>query len=143
MVYLKIENGKLIEAQEIVKRNGKIVYGYNQETNEPMLILDGFQKFDKSFADYEIKNGQIVEKQIDPIPEIEEETFTKLQIRRAMRKLNIEDQLDNILENNSDFKKEWDDAIEIDLNDPMIQNIINQGFISAENIQRIKLAIKE
>lgn len=141
MIYLKIENGKLIEAQEIVKRNGKIVYGYNQ--NKQMMIEDGFKKFEKSFSDYEIKNGKIVEKQIISNPEIEKETFTKLQIRRAMRKLNIEDQLDNILENNSDFKKEWDDAIEIDLNDPMIQNIINQGFISEENIQRIKVATKE
>jgi len=135
MVFLKIVNKKLIGAPEIIERNGKIVYGYNQETNEPMLIADGFIKFPKTYADYEVKRGQIVEKEIIS-PEYS--IFTKLQIRRAMRQLGIEDQLDNILENNPQFKKEWDDCIEVDLNDQMIKDAINAGLITQEVIDQIK-----
>ena len=135
MVFLKIENNVLMAAPEIVERNGKIVYGYNQETNEPMLIEDGYQKFDKTFLDYEIKDGKIVEKEII-VPE--NTIFTKLQIRRAMRQLCIESQLDNILDNNPQFKKEWDDCIEVDLNDQMIKDAIQAGLITQEVIDQIK-----
>jgi len=44
--------------------------------------------------------------------------FTKLQIRRAMRSLGNEAILDGLLTNEA-FKKDWSDAIEIDLSDPM------------------------
>jgi len=100
-----------------------------------MLIADGFIKFPKTYADYEVKRGQIVEKEIIS-PEYS--IFTKLQIRRAMRQLGIEDQLDNILENNPQFKKEWDDCIEVDLNDQMIKDAINAGLITQEVIDQIK-----
>lgn len=135
MVFLKIENNVLRPAPDVIERAGKIVYGYNSETNEPMLIEDGYQKFDKTFLDYEIKDGQIVEKKII-VPE--NTIFTKLQIRRAMRQLGIERLLDNILENNPQFKKEWDDCIEVDLNDQMIKDAIKAGLITQNDIDQIK-----
>jgi hypothetical protein len=44
--------------------------------------------------------------------------FSKLQIRRAMRALGNEAILDGLLTNEA-FKKDWADAVEIDLSDPM------------------------
>jgi hypothetical protein len=44
--------------------------------------------------------------------------FTKLQIRRAMRVIGNEAILDGLLTNEA-FKKDWADAVEIDLSDPM------------------------
>ncbi|UDQ96808.1 hypothetical protein AAEX28_07055 [Lentisphaerota bacterium WC36G] len=78
-----------------------------------------------------------------PIEEIPSQTvFTKLEIRRAFRTLNKESVLDELLASNTEFAKDWADANEIDLNDPItaqaleiinnadngvtIENIINQ-----------------
>ncbi len=49
-------------------------------------------------------------------PEVK--VFTKLAIRRACRKLGLEEKLDNLLNSNATFKSDWTDAQEIDLNDP-------------------------
>lgn len=140
MSYLRIKNGKLIEAPYKVERNGRIIFGYNKENNEAMLFEDGFEKFSKSIGNYTIQNSEIVERQIEPIAP--NSMFSKLQIRRAMRELGIENVLDQILANNEQFKKDWNDAQEIDLNDPLIQNAIQEGLISQEIIDSIKEVLK-
>ena len=136
MVFLKIENNVLVDAPEVIERNGKVVYGYNKESNEWMLKQDGYQKFSKTIIDYEIKDGKIVKKERKP--DLGRSTFTKLQIRRAMRQLGIENKLDNILDNNPQFKKDWNDAIEIDLNDQMIKDAIQAELIYQKDIDQIK-----
>lgn len=144
MSYLKIENNLIKEAPYSIVKGTKRIIGYNQKNNEEMLLQDGFTYFPKQAFEYELQNGQIVEKQIvEPeIPEqetSEEKTiFTKLQIRRAMRALNIEDQLDYILARDGKFQKDWTDALEIDLNDPMIQSVILEGWLSQDTVNRIK-----
>lgn len=55
-----------------------------------------------------------------------------------MRQLGIEDTLNYILSTNEQFKNDWNDAQEIDLNDPIIQNAITSGLISQETINLIK-----
>ena len=55
-----------------------------------------------------------------------------------MRYLGIEDQLDEIIENNPQFKADWYDAQNIDLNDEMIQLAISDGLINQEIIEQIR-----
>lgn len=136
MSYLRIKNGKIIEAPYKVERSGRIIFGYNKENNEAMMFEDGFEKFPKSIGNYTIQNGEIVERQIEPIAP--NSMFSKLQIRRAMRELGIENVLDQILENNEQFKKDWNDAQEIDLQDDMIQSAIQSGLISQSMVDQIK-----
>lgn len=62
MVFLKIENDKIVSAPYEIKRNGKRIFGYNKENNEAMLIQDGYQKFDKFIDNYHIVAGKIEEK---------------------------------------------------------------------------------
>jgi len=136
MSYLKIDQNKIVEAPYKVDRNGKTIYGYNKENNEAMLFEDGYAKFPYGASHYEIKNGQIVEK--EPVPPEPQTVFTKLQIRRAMRQLGIEDQLNAILSGNFQFQSDWNDAQDIDLNDSLIQDAIQEGIITQEMIDAIR-----
>lgn len=63
--------------------------------------------------------------------------FTKLQIRRAMRSLGIEAILDGLLTNEA-FAKDWTDAIEIDLSDPMTAQALS--YVNVD-INAVKIAI--
>lgn len=135
MSYLKIDQNKIVEAPYIIERNGKTIYGYNKENNEKMLFEDGYAKFTLSKSCYIIKNGKIVEK--EPEPAAPQTVFTKLQIRRAMRQLGMEDQLNAILSGNFQFQSDWNDAQDIDLNDSLIQNAISDGIITKEMIDAI------
>lgn len=136
MYYLKIDQNEIIEAPHIIERNGKKIYGYNKESNEKMLLADGYKKFTFPAFCYIIRDGEIVENETDPVQT--KTIFTKLEIRRAMRQLGMEDTLNQILSGNSQFQNDWNDAQEIDLNDPIIQNAINSGLISQEIINSIK-----
>lgn len=139
--YLKIENNQIVEASEIIVKNGYTIYGYNSEDNEAMLIQDGYTAYPKHAYDYEIKDGKIVEKQPQPIPE--KTTFTKLQIRRACRALELEQKLDELINYNAQFYRDWADAQQIDMNDELIQQAVQTGIFTAEEIQSIKDAINE
>lgn len=77
-----------------------------------------------------------------PDPEPPPQTvFTKLQIRRAMRSLNIENKLDTLLEASDIFRKDWTDAQEIDLADPVLIEALATGGITDEEIAAIRNAI--
>ena len=136
MSYLKIDQNKIIEAPYIIERNGKTIYGYNKPSNEEMLAADGYNKFELPASFYKIEDENIVEMNLN-IPQ-EKNVFTKLEIRRAMRQLGIEDTLNYILSTNQQFKNDWNDAQEIDLTDPIIQDAITSGLISQETIDLIK-----
>lgn len=55
-----------------------------------------------------------------------------------MRQLGIEDILDQILSENPQLRNDWNDAQEINLDDPLIQEAINNGLISQETLNSIK-----
>ena len=79
-----------------------------------------------------------------PIEEVIPRTiFTKLEIRRALRRLGLEDRLDEILNADSTLKKDWEDAQEIDINDEMIQEAILNGVISRELFDEVVEALRE
>lgn len=144
--YIKFENGKAIEAPAKMKTEAGTIFGYNSEKNEKTLLADGWLKYEGNapLEKLMLENGEIKEiifkdpaedaettKVIKPLPT----TFTKLQIRRCLRKHNLEHVLDKVLDNNVQFKREWDDAQEIDIHDTMIQNAIACGAISRHIIK--------
>ena len=130
MSYLKVVENNIVEAPYMIERDGQIIYGYNKQNNEAMLFKDGYAYYPYPASNYIVVNGQIIPK---PIPEpVKNTIFTKLQIRRAMRKIGIEFILDSLLLNYPQMKKEWDDAVEINIADPMIQVAIEQGIIQQE-----------
>ena len=69
--------------------------------------------------------------------------FTKLQIRRAMRALEMEPVLDAILAGNATFAADWGDAQEIDLSDPVVSAAIAAAGITEEQINAVKTKILE
>jgi hypothetical protein len=83
-----------------------------------------------------------------PVPRTQEEinaeickrtVYKKLDIRRAMRDLGLEAVLDAFLQNET-FKKDWDDATEIDLSDPMVIQALASASL---DVNVIKLKIHE
>lgn len=135
MSYLKIENNRIVEAPKNLITNEYKIYGYNQKTNQKMLLRDGYTQYPKSKYNYEIVNGEIVEKQITPV---ENTIFSKLEIRRACRELNIEDKLNTVLNYNDEIKSDWNDAQVIDLNDEMFKTAVSLGVFSVNQINEIK-----
>lgn len=133
--YLKIENNTIIEAPEKINRNGYTVYGYNAENNEQMLIADGYAIYPYSKYSYEIIDGEIVKKK--DIIHLQT-VFNKLEIRRKLRQAGLQQDLDNLLASYPQFKKDWQDAVEIDLEEQTIANAIQAGLITQEMIDAIR-----
>ena len=73
----------------------------------------------------------------DPPPP-ERTVFSKLAIRRAMRQLEIESKLDNLLNASTQFRADWNDAQEIDLADPVLIAALGSGSITETEIAQIK-----
>lgn len=146
--YVKFDdNGNCIgEAPFEVNKNGMLIRGYNKESNEAMLLEDGYVKYDgpKHWSKLTLDNGEIKEPVDNYKPNYPKQTFTKLQIRRAMRRLGVEEKLDRILGSNRRIFKDWQDATEISFQDEVFKealqkNGIDQAFIN--NI--IKNIVKE
>ncbi|MHB9139800.1 MAG: hypothetical protein ACYC4Q_10405 [Victivallaceae bacterium] len=104
------EAGKII-----VKSHGEVINGQWVEV------------IDEQKTQEEIKNAQSLLKS----------KFTKLQIRRALRSLGQEAALDILLADET-FKKDWSDAIEIDLNDTMTKQALTSLNV---DINAVKIAI--
>lgn len=135
MSYLKVVENNIVEAPYMIERDGQIIYGYNKQNNEAMLFEDGYAYYPYPASNYIVVNGQIIPR---PIPEpVKNTIFTKLQIRRAMRKFEYEFVLDSILRTVPEFQKEWNDAVEIDVADPMILQAIEQGIFPRELYNKI------
>lgn len=64
--------------------------------------------------------------------------YTRLQIRRAMQELGIEEKLDALLDASEKFKKQWSDAQEIDLYDPIVAEALAFGTITQKEIDAIQ-----
>ena len=67
--------------------------------------------------------------------------FTKLQIRRALRALNQESVLDSALANEA-FRKDWNDAQEIDLEDTVFKQALAAQGISERQIRQVIIQIR-
>lgn len=73
-----------------------------------------------------------------PAKHKERTVFAKLEIRRAMRSLGIEEKLDALLSQNETFRKDWHDAREIDLNDEITKKAMASGGITENEIFKIR-----
>lgn len=142
--YLKYENGHWIEAPKRAEKDGMTIIGYNSPQNEQMLLADGWMRYDgnKDLNHLRFDNGSIIEIE-DQIVEEPKHIFTKLQIRRAMRKLNMEDQLDYILSSSAEVQKDWNDALQIDLYDEVFNEALTLNGLSGDFIQTIIDTIEE
>lgn len=149
MKYIKFnETGtKATEAPARIKKTTGWIFGYNSPKNEKMLLEDGYIKYDGNLpiSCLTYKDGKIIEN----MPEIvqPDKTYTKLQIRRAMRKMQIEDMLDYIISPTSgmlsDFGKDWNDAQEICLSDPAFIEALQKFEINEEIVNQIIENIQE
>lgn len=144
MKYIKFLNDKAYEAPFETEKSGMKIRGYNRESNERMLLEDGYLKYCGNCAlQYlHLENGVIVERPPVVVEELPHR-FTKLQIRRCLRKHDLENVLDEVLSANFDFKKDWDDCLNIDFDDEMMQEAISNGIISQELIGLIQSECEE
>lgn len=98
---------------------------------EDSVIFERFKEIDQN--DFEIKEKvQIPDSGI----------YSKLSIRRACRELNLQDKLNAILAGNETFRNDWNDSIEINLNDPVLIEALKKGTFTAEQIEAIKEKLK-
>lgn len=67
--------------------------------------------------------------------------FTKLQIRRALRALNQESLLDSALENEA-FRKDWNDAQEINLEDEVFKQALAAQGVSERQMRQVIIQIR-
>ena len=139
--YIKFneDGAEAYEAPFSVSRDGETVIGYNRPTNEKMLLEDGWIRYDGDLPLSSLKmlQGVVTEEtsaEEAPLPT----KFTKLQIRRCLRKHGYEDELDKILSSNAELKKDWDDCLDIDLNDEMLKEAVKKGLLSQELISLIQ-----
>ena len=66
----------------------------------------------------------------------------KLTIRRALRAMGQEAELDMILQV-PEFRKDWDDAAEIDLSEDMVKDALKQMSIDLDDVKRKILGLGE
>ena len=135
MFYLKINDGKVIEAPKTCIRNGYQIYGYNADGNKKMLLEDGYKAFEFPASMAIIKDDTIIKKEVKPV---EKNIFSKLAIRRACRELKLEDKLNALLNGNVYFAADWADANEINLADAVLIEALKQGTFTDDDIKKIK-----
>lgn len=69
--------------------------------------------------------------------------YTRLQIRRACRALGLEEKLDTLLSASEEFAKEWNDCLEVNWADPILQAALTKGLFTVDEIEQIIHAIGE
>lgn len=130
IIWKKLRQGKL----KVIN----LSFGYNKPSNEAMLLDDGYLRYEGLLpvSQLKIENGVIIEQPIS-IPESKPHIFTKLQIRRAMRKLGVEDTLDSVISTSGIFASDWQDAQDIDLNDPIFSQAISSIGVDENFIETV------
>lgn len=149
MKYIKFDkNGKnAVQAPFKIKKDGKIIFGYNAPSNENMLFDDGYLKYDGNAPVYSLNyvDGIIVENDY-ALEEAQQQkkTFSKLSIRRALRKMGKQDILDKmLLKRNTQFAKDWIDSTEINLDDDIFKNALKALNINEDLLQEVLKLIGE
>ena len=121
MKYYKIENGQIKDVTF-----PKISEAKRLELNHIKVEYDGAVEL----ADDGVN--------LIPAKQKERTVFAKLEIRRAMRSLGIEQKLDALLSQHETFRKDWQDAREIDLNDEITKKALESGGITENEIFKIR-----
>ena len=139
--YIKFDNDGLnaYEAPRTTIRGDRRILGYSSPSNEEMLLEDGWIRYDGDLPLSRLKmlQGVVAEEtsaEEAPLPT----KFTKLQIRRCLRKHGHEDALDRVLSSDFSFRKDWDDCLNIDLEDEMMREAVKGGLIPEDLISLIQ-----
>ena len=139
--YIKFDNDGLnaYEAPRTTVRGGRRILGYSSPSNEEMLLADGWLRYtgDCPLDKLKLWQGVIIEEEWEP-EDVLPTKFTKLQIRRCLRKHGHEDALDRVLSSDFSFRKDWDDCLNIDLEDEMMREAVKSGLISEDLISLIQ-----
>jgi len=101
------------------------------------LVIDGTQVFNPTAE--QLRNAGY--EQIVPAPRAGSSVFTKLQIRRALRALGQEAVLDTALANEA-FRKDWNDAQDIDLEDDVFKQALAAQGISERQMRQVIIQIR-
>ena len=120
--------------KEITAADGKLIKDMADNTVCRKVI------FPVTISDEEI-NSRFVEIDANDFIIKDGQTYSKLQIRRACRELGIEYKLNGILNSNSLFAADWQDAQEIDLSDLVLLEALAAGTFTAADIENIKAAL--
>jgi len=123
--YIRFDNdGKAEEAPYKMTLADCTIYGYNADSNAEMLLADGYMAYDggEPLSWLALQDGRIVA--IEPQHEEPAQTYTKLQIRRALRAVGKEAFLDDFLADNETARKDWQDAQEISLDDAVLNSLL-------------------
>ena len=139
--YIKFDNDGLnaYEAPRTTIRGGRRILGYSSPSNEEMLLEDGWIRYDGDLPLSSLKMLQGVVTEDTSAEEAPLPTkFTKLQIRRCLRKHGHEEALDRVLSSDFSFRKDWDDCLNIDLEDEMMREAVKGGLISEDLISLIQ-----
>ena len=139
--YIKFDNDGLnaYEAPRTTIRGDRRILGYSSPSNEEMLLADGWLRYtgDCPLDKLKLWQGVIIEEEWEP-EDVPPTKFTKLQIRRCLRKHGHEDALDRVLSSDFSFRKDWDDCLNIDLEDEMMREAVKSGLISEDLISLIQ-----
>lgn len=119
--------------------NGTVSFPPHNDGNRINVHLDPEWLAEHGYVD--MTEEEIAQYAVPGVPV--QSIFTKLQIRRAMRALEMEPVLDAILAGNATFAADWADAQEIDLTDPVFASAIAAAGITEEQIAAIKTKILE
>ena len=118
--------------------NGQIVYPphndgnkINVHHNAEWLAAHGFEEHDQAWFD---------EHTLPPPEPPPRASFTRLEIRRAMRALGIESKLDAVLSASEVFRNDWNDTTDIKLGDPILTAALETGIITEAEIAAIQKA---
>ena len=127
--------------KKIVAEEGKYLHHKDNEnhiTREVLVPVTFTEEQIKNiFSEVEQSNFEIGDFEEKPVEE-EKVTYTKLQIRRACRALEIEEKLNTLLKASETFSYDWQDAQEINLSDPVLLEALKQGSFTEEDIEKIK-----
>lgn len=115
--------------------NGQLVYPPHNDGGRVNVHLDAAWLAEHGYS--EMTDGEIAQYATG------QTVFTKLQIRRAMRALGMEETLNSILSSDATFSADWADAQEIDLADPVFISAIEAAGITSEQIESVKTKILE
>lgn len=116
--------------------DGKVIFPPHHDGNHFNVHLDRQWLSEHGYTD-------MTEEETAPyLPKPQEPTvFSKLAIRRAMRTLQIEYKLNQLLSASDTFRNDWTDAQQIDLGDPVLVQALSYGGITEQEIVAIKNAI--
>ena len=139
--YIKFDNDGLnaYEAPRTTIRGGRRILGYSSPSNEEMLLADGWLRYtgDRPLDKLKLLQGVITEEEWEP-EDVHPTKSTKLEIRRCLRKHGHEEALDRVLSSDFSFRKDWDDCLNIDLEDEMMREAVKGGLISEDLISLIQ-----